>query len=109
MNEGVQEIKDRLQKVEDDIKVFKENKFLKSLPGKMVALESFVESYCKLALQHPEELKTFLDSLVEVSERRWRVDFPFRTMSDIETLERLRKPLDAFIESLRAITSATRK
>ena len=101
MSDDEKTVDERIQELEDQMKTFRENPFLRSLPGRIIGIEAFAETVC--SRQEVEELKRFLHKLEGISTKRWDDAFPLRSIGDLESLARLRRPLNDFLHVLRDI------
>ena len=100
-----QTLEQQVQELRDQLQTFTENPFLRSLPGRIIALESFAEAV--FTAQAPEEQNALLDMTESISSKRWEEAFPDGSLSDIEALAALRAPLVKFIASLRNVRKNT--
>ena len=69
MDDDKRELEKRVQALEDQLKISAENIFLRTLPGRIIGLESFAETYLRHGIQDPEELKAFMETLDKISIR----------------------------------------
>ena len=95
------ELEERIRGLEIQMEDFRKNRFLRTLPGRVVALESFAEAVFRQ--QNSEEIQRILDMTESISAKRWDDEFGIESLSDIEAIALLRKPLNDFIGSLRSI------